>query len=53
MIFSKKNVGVTPINVCEFRRNRRIFTAVILGTNRRTDRQTEIINTFQLSLDII
>jgi hypothetical protein len=42
--FNREHAGVTHVNVCEFRSNRRIFTEVIV----RTDRQTEVINTFQL-----
>jgi hypothetical protein len=42
--FNREHAGVTHVNVCEFRSNRRIFTEVIV----RTDRQTEVIKTFQL-----
>ncbi len=43
-IFNREHAGVAPINMREFRSNQRIFTGVIV----RTDRQTEVINTFQL-----
>jgi hypothetical protein len=43
--------------MCEFRGNQRIFTGVIVRTDRQTDRQadrqTEVINTFQLSLESV
>jgi hypothetical protein len=42
--FNREHAGVTHVNVCEFRSNQRIFTEVIV----RTDRQTEVIKTFQL-----
>ncbi len=53
MIFNREHAGATHVNVCEFRGNQRIFTEVIVtgrqtSTTRQTDRQTEVINTFQL-----
>ncbi len=53
MIFNRKHAGVTHVNMCEFRSNQRLFTEVIVRTDRQTDRQTEVINTFQLSLESI
>ncbi len=47
-IFNREHAGMTHVNVCEFRGNQRIFTGVIVWTDRQTDRQTEVINTFQL-----
>ncbi len=49
-IFNREHDGVTHVNTCEFRNNQRIFTEVIVRTDRQIDRQTEVINTFQLSL---
>jgi hypothetical protein len=40
-IFNREHAGVTPINMCEFRNNQRIFTGVIVQTDRWTDRQTD------------
>ncbi len=51
IIFNREHAGVTHVNMCEFRGNQRIFTEVIVRTDRETDRQTEVINTFQLSLE--
>ena len=61
MIFNREHAGVTHVNMCEFRRNQIIFTEVIVRTDRHTDRwtdgltdrQTEIINAFQLSLESV
>ncbi len=50
-IFNKEQAGVKHVNICEFRRNRRISTEVIVRTNEQTDRQTKLINTFQFSLE--
>ncbi len=47
-VFNREHAGVTRVNGCEFRSNQRIFTEVIGRTDRQTDRQTEVINTFQL-----
>ncbi len=49
---------MTHVNMCEFSNNQRIFTEVIMRmdrqmTDRQTDRQTEVINTFQLQLESV
>jgi hypothetical protein len=40
-IFNREHAGVAPINMREFRSNQRIFTGVIVRTDRQTDRQTD------------
>ncbi len=40
-IFNREHAGVAHVNVCEFRENQRIFTGVIVRTDRQTDRQTD------------
>jgi hypothetical protein len=37
-IFNREHAGVTPDNMCEFRGNQRIFTGVIVRTDRQTDK---------------
>ncbi len=37
-IFNREHAGVTPINMCEFCSNQRIFTGVIVRTDRQTDK---------------
>ncbi len=49
-IFNREHAEVTHVNVCQFSGNQRIFTEVIVRTDGQTDRQTEVINTFQLKL---
>ncbi len=49
-IFNREHAGVTPVNICEFRRNRRIFKKVIVRTDGQTNK---VINTFQLSLESV
>ncbi len=55
IIFNREHGGVTPAKICEFRCNRTIFVEVIVRMYGRTDgeinRQTEVINTFQVSLE--
>jgi hypothetical protein len=46
-IFNREHAGVTPVNTCEFCRKQKIFTELIV---RMADRQTDVINTFQISL---
>ncbi len=52
-IFNREHAGVTHVNMWEFRSNQRIFTEIIARTDGQTDRQTEVINTFQLSLEAV
>jgi hypothetical protein len=37
-IFNREHAGVTHANMCEFRSNQRIFTEVIVRTDRQTDK---------------
>ncbi len=47
--FYKKHDEVTHVSMCESHSNQRTFTEVIVRMDRQADRQTEVINTFQLS----
>jgi hypothetical protein len=40
-IFDREHTGVTHVNVCEFRGNQRIYTGVIVRTDRQTDGRTD------------
>ncbi len=47
-IFNKEHAGLICVNICKSCRNRRIFAEVIVRKDGQTDRQIEVINTFQL-----
>ncbi len=41
-IFNREHAGVTHVNMCEFRSNQRIFTGVIVRTDRQTDKSKSL-----------
>ncbi len=45
-IFKGVHAGITPVNICEFRHNRRIFTEVIVRTDRQTNQSQKHFSTF-------
>jgi hypothetical protein len=45
--FNREHAGVTHVNVCEFRNTRRIFTEVIVRTNRQLVKYNSYIYHFQ------
>ncbi len=52
-IFNREHAGVTPINMCEFRSNQRIFTGVIVRTDRQTDKPKSLNWPFNLSWNVL
>ncbi len=49
MIFNRRHAGGTQVNMCEFRSNHRIFTELIVRTDRQTDEQTDKQKSLTLS----
>ncbi len=46
MNFNREHAGVASVNIGEFRHNEGILMEAIVRTDRQTDKQTEVINTF-------
>ncbi len=44
--FNRENAGVTPLNTCEVRCNRRIYMEVIVRTDRQTNRNHKHFSSF-------